>query len=66
MGSMDVLMTVTEAATALGLTKQQTLDLIERFKVRKFRACPNDIRFLISMKDVNLVLRKKIPEDKQI
>jgi len=52
-------MTVTEASKAIGKTKQETLELIEKYQIRKFKAFPNDTRFLVSMKDVNLILMRK-------
>jgi len=55
----DNYMTVTEASKAIGKTKQETLELIEKYQIRKFKAFPNDTRFLVSMKDVNLILMRK-------
>lgn len=58
----DVFVTVTQASKALSLTKQETLELIEKYRIRKIKAFPDDVRFVVSMRDLNLVMMKKIKD----
>lgn len=52
-GKKDVYLSATQAADALGISKDEVYKLEEEGKLIGFRAAPNDSRALFSMREIN-------------
>ncbi|MDD4334791.1 MAG: helix-turn-helix domain-containing protein [Desulfotomaculaceae bacterium] len=49
----DIYVTITQASDYLGLSKNEVKDLVKKGILKAYKAMPNDVRFLLSMREVN-------------
>lgn len=49
----DNYLTVSQAAEYLNCTKEEVKELVDKQKLRAYKALPNDVRYLVSMREVN-------------
>lgn len=56
----DIYITVTQAAEAMGIIKGETKELADQGILKKYKAYRGDTRYLLSMREVNLLRDKRI------
>lgn len=56
----DKLLTVTQAATALNCTKEDVKSLVTEGRLTPIKALSGDVRYKVSMREVNRLLSKRI------
>ncbi|MET3290588.1 UNVERIFIED_CONTAM: hypothetical protein ABID98_003158 [Brevibacillus sp. OAP136] len=60
-GKKDVYLSATQAANALGISKDEVYKLESEGKLIGFRATPNDSRAMFSMREINRFKERSLP-----